>query len=245
MHTAPARSRPQTAPHPQTQAQNSPHQTPEGIPHPQGSQENPERVSVNTQDTGWDTDFIWTLEGRQIHPTSPQAAEISIFDVSHALSMICRYNGHIREFLSVGEHSLLVEELLHQQGHKPLTRLWGLVHDASEFIVGDLIRPIKKLSPEFRKIEEEITPEIFRGLGIPLPTDKDMEPVHQADRAVMLAEKVKLLHSASHHTAVGAPEIRFHHFPPKGSTWPFIQRYHVLMTLNGLEIPPSSLEPLP
>ena len=55
-------------------------------------------------------DWMQTYTGRQFWPIDPRANEVHIEDIAHALSMMCRYNGHCRTFYSVAEHSVLVSQ---------------------------------------------------------------------------------------------------------------------------------------
>ena len=95
----------------------------------------------NTVRTG---DWTQTFAGIQFYPFDPRPDEVKIKDIAHALSMICHFNGHTREFFSVAQHSLMVSYLLPAE-HK----LWGLMHDSAEAYIGDMIRPIKTHSDMF------------------------------------------------------------------------------------------------
>lgn len=95
--------------------------------------------------------WILTHSGRQFDLTSPTAAMISPVDIAHALSNLCRFNGHTRTHYSVAQHSMLVSSLVPEQ-HK----LVALLHDATEAYIGDMTRPLKAIMPGFRIAEEII-----------------------------------------------------------------------------------------
>jgi len=79
-----------------------------------------------------------TYTGRMIDPLNLRPADVDIIDVAHALSNTCRFGGHTRSFYSVAEHSLLVSHLVpHEHA------LCGLLHDAPEAYLGDVIWPLK------------------------------------------------------------------------------------------------------
>lgn len=83
-------------------------------------------------------DWINTYRGAKFWPCDPDPEEIDIHDVAHALSLQCRFTGHVKWFYSVAEHSVRVAEKC-----PPEDRLWGLLHDAAEAYLVDLARPVK------------------------------------------------------------------------------------------------------
>jgi hypothetical protein len=87
----------------------------------------------------------WT--GRKVDLLDPDWREIEYWDVAHGLANTCRYGGHVERFYSVAEHSLLVADLLVHMGHEPDSQmvLAGLLHDAAEAYLGDVIAPLKWL----------------------------------------------------------------------------------------------------
>ncbi len=83
-------------------------------------------------------DWMQTYTGGAYWPLDPRPEEVHIEDIAHALSMICRYGGHVRDFYSVAEHSYHVSHMV-----PPEHALQGLLHDATEAYLGDVIRPLK------------------------------------------------------------------------------------------------------
>src|ERR1700722_9509595 len=88
-------------------------------------------------------DYITTYTGKIFRPLHPDAVDICIEDIAHALSMQCRFTGHSREFYSVGDHCLWVSDVAAELG-RPEDALWGLLHDASEAYLHDIASPIKR-----------------------------------------------------------------------------------------------------
>lgn len=84
-------------------------------------------------------DWIGVQNAGRMYPLDPRADEISIEVIAHALSNLCRFNGHTRTFYSVAEHSCHVHDILPTE-----LKLCGLMHDASEAYLCDLPRPIKR-----------------------------------------------------------------------------------------------------
>jgi hypothetical protein len=84
-------------------------------------------------------DWIQTFTGKKFWPLDPRPEEIDIKDIAHALSLICRFGGHCREFYSVAQHSILVAQYCAVPD-----AMWGLLHDAAEAYLCDLPRPIKR-----------------------------------------------------------------------------------------------------
>lgn len=130
-------------------------------------------------------DWIQTWGGRPFWPLDPRPEEVYLEDIAHALGMVCRYGGHCDRFYSVAEHSFWVSSHLPDE-----LKLWGLMHDASEAYLGDMVRPLKRCMPEYRTAElrvEQIIAERF-GLSWPMP-----EEVKQVDTAMLLLERDQLM----------------------------------------------------
>ena len=77
--------------------------------------------------------WLQTYTGIQFWPLDPRPEEIDIQDIAHALSLLCRFNGHCQRFYSVAEHSVHVSTIL-----APEFGLWGLLHDAAEAYLSDI-----------------------------------------------------------------------------------------------------------
>ena len=83
--------------------------------------------------------WIQTYTGKRVDPLDMKLEDLSIYDIAHALSLICRYSGHCNHFYSVAEHSCLISDLC-----SDTNKLSGLLHDASEAYLVDLARPVKQ-----------------------------------------------------------------------------------------------------
>lgn len=81
---------------------------------------------------------------------------ISIYDIAHSLSLICRFNGHCKYFFSVAQHCLFTSWYANKLGYDYRIQMCALLHDAQEAYVCDLPTPLKKLLPEYAKIERRV-----------------------------------------------------------------------------------------
>jgi uncharacterized protein len=142
-----------------------------------------ELMAIATESTSW----ILTASGRRFDPLNPDPTAIDIEDIAHALSNICRFTGHTREFYSVAQHSVIVA------WHVERTlSLQGLLHDASEAYLCDLARPVKH-DPAFenyRRLESRLQGFICERFGLPKVLDRRIDLV---DKALLGAEYQSLL----------------------------------------------------
>jgi hypothetical protein len=130
-------------------------------------------------------DWMCTYTGLQYYPAAPRADEVCIEDIAHALSMLCRYTGHCREFYSVAEHSVLVSQVV------PIEyALIGLLHDATEAYCNDINRPLKRSLPDYNRIEALNWAAIAEKFELPVDIPDE---VHAADWAVLRTEAEDLM----------------------------------------------------
>lgn len=95
--------------------------------------------------------WILTQSGQQFDLLRPTASMIKPVDIAHALSRLCRFNGHTRAHYSVAQHSLIVASLVPVEH-----QLVALLHDATEAYIGDMTRPLKAVMPEYQYVEHQI-----------------------------------------------------------------------------------------
>jgi len=119
-----------------------------------------------------------TVSGRAVQILDPRPADVELTVIAHHLAIQVRFNGAIPRFYSVGEHSVLEarEVFRHLHGRHPLryAALGGfraLLHDASEAYLGDCIAPLKRLLPEYKRIEALHMEVIYSALGFDDGTD--------------------------------------------------------------------------
>jgi hypothetical protein len=127
--------------------------------------------------------WIQTYTGKKFYPLDPKIEDICIEDIAHALSMICRFNGHCNRFYSVAEHSIIISDFL------PVgENLAGLLHDGAEAYFCDLPRPIKELFPEYKKLENKTQDLIFKKFNI-----KKTEIIKRYDNSILIDESNLLM----------------------------------------------------
>ena len=138
------------------------------------------------------------LSGRRLDLLDPSPLDIEIEDIAHGLARVARWNGqtHGDHTFSVAEHSLLVEAITRDlaPAASPSDRLAALLHDAPEYVIGDLISPFKAaLSLDYRTFEARLLAAIHRRFGLPaeLP-DEASSLVKRADKIAAYYEAVGL-----------------------------------------------------
>ena len=106
--------------------------------------------------------YITTYGGIHFDPLAPRPEQILAEDIAHALSLICRGNGHVRRFYSVAQHSLACSYEAEVRGFSARVQLACLLHDAAEAYLSDVTRPMKALMPQLRAAEERLLDVIGR-----------------------------------------------------------------------------------
>ena len=103
------------------------------------------------QETERKGDWIQTYTGKQFYPQDPRVEDIDIEDIAHALSLTCRFNGHVKEFYSTAQHVVLSSMFA------PFYCKWeALHHDDSEAYISDLTSPVKGMLPQYTFLEHGI-----------------------------------------------------------------------------------------
>ena len=118
-------------------------------------------------------DYISTYTGIRFYPAQPDAEGICIEDIAHALSLLCRGNGHVSKYWSVAQHSILCAREAAARELPDRLVLACLLHDAGECYLSDVPRPFKKELPGYRELEDRLLGLIYtRFLGSPLTKEE-------------------------------------------------------------------------
>lgn len=132
--------------------------------------------------------YITTVTGIHFYPLNPNPKDIDIEDIAHALSLICRANGHFRHFYSVAQHCIACAEEAIERGYSPEVILGCLLHDASEAYLCDVTRPVKKHIPQYLQAEEKLQEVIWkRFIGREL-TDTEKNQIFEIDDDILSME---------------------------------------------------------
>lgn len=138
------------------------------------------------------------LSGRRLDLLDPSPLDIEIEDIAHGLARTARWNGQTRgrHIFSVAQHTLLVEALLllHEPDASARLRRAALLHDAAEYVIGDLISPFKAmLSKDYREAERRIMAAVHLRFGLPAVLAPRMaRAIKRADAAAAFLEAVNL-----------------------------------------------------
>ena len=128
------------------------------------------------------------LSGRRLDLLDPTPVDVEIEDIAHGLAFVARWNGQTRGdyAYSVAEHSLLVETIFARITPRAPAkwRLAALLHDAPEYVIGDMISPVKAaVGPDYRALDERLTTAVHVRFGLPasLPV-RVKQQIKKADR---------------------------------------------------------------
>lgn len=187
------------------------------------------------------------LSGRRLDLLDPSPMDIEIEDIAQGLARVARWNGQTLgdHGFSVAQHSLVVEEIaVHVQPDlEPRWRLAALLHDAPEYVIGDMISPFKAaLGLDYRRFEDRLESAIHLRFGLPAKLSAEVKAlIKQADRACAFFEAVQLA-GFTHEEA-----LSFFGPPPAGyqltiEPWAapdaqarYVRRFHDLSAAAGFE----------
>ena len=138
------------------------------------------------------------LSGRRLDLLDPTPVDIEIEDIAHGLAFVARWNGQTAGdyAYSVAEHSLLVEEIFGRMNPEvPVRwRLAALLHDAPEYVIGDMISPVKAaVGPEYGALDDRLAAAIHIRFGLPasIPV-KIKKQIKKADQVSAWMEATRI-----------------------------------------------------
>ena len=143
---------------------------------------------------------VWQrmLSGRRLDLLDPSPLDIEIVDIAHGLARVARWNGQTggTHIFSVAQHTLLVEAVMRAQAPRidDRIRLAALLHDAPEYVIGDMISPFKAvLGDGYKSIERRLLAAIHIRFGLPpVLADEITRQIKAADRGAAFLEATEL-----------------------------------------------------
>ncbi len=135
---------------------------------------------------------ILTYTGIMFDPMAPERDRIDPRDIAHALSMLCRANGHFPHFYSVAQHCINCKNEAEARGYSPRVQLACLLHDASEAYLSDITRPIKPLLTAYLEAERVLQNAIYEKWFSPSLSEEELKLVSLVDDDVLYCEFLRL-----------------------------------------------------
>jgi 5'-deoxynucleotidase YfbR-like HD superfamily hydrolase len=194
------------------------------------------------------------LSGRRLDLLDPSPLDIEIEDIAHGLARVARWNGQTvgDHAFSVAQHSVVVEEIAaHVRPGLPARwRLAALLHDAPEYVIGDMISPFKAaLGLDYHTFEERLETAIHVRFGLPARVPAEIKAlIKTADRACAFFEATQI-------AGFGLEEsLEFFGRPPPGYTLRiepmaasvaqtrYLDRYHLLAEAAGFAPTPQAFD---
>lgn len=168
---------------------------------------------------------ILTHSGRYFDFNNPEGFEYVPEDIAHALSHLCRFTGHVSTFYSVAQHSVHVADLVPNEFKRE-----ALLHDRTEAFLTDISSPLKRMLPDYKRLEHRVEEASAHAFGLPFP----LSPiVKDADGVMLMTECRDLMPKARAHE----PVVEWPKFIPADFTvvpWP--ARYAKMVWLHRYDL---------
>ena len=189
------------------------------------------------------------LSGRRLDLLDPTPVDIEIEDIAHGLAFVARWNGQTKGdyAYSVAEHSLLVTDIFcHMNPKAPVKwQLAALLHDAPEYVIGDMISPFKAaLGYDYKSFEHRLERAVHLRFGLPADLPKNVEAlIKRADHASAFLEATQLAGFSDEEAAAifgrpkGLTPIRLKPLAPVAAQANFLKRFTTLMREKDLSLP--------
>jgi 5'-deoxynucleotidase YfbR-like HD superfamily hydrolase len=138
------------------------------------------------------------LSGRRLDLLDPSPLDVEIEDIAHGLARVARWNGQTKggQIFSVAQHALLVEAIARQKVQRldRAARLAVLLHDAPEYVIGDMISPFKAvIGDSYKAVEARLLAAIHVRFGLPAVLTSDVQTLIKfADRSAAFYEATRL-----------------------------------------------------
>jgi 5'-deoxynucleotidase YfbR-like HD superfamily hydrolase len=180
------------------------------------------------------------LSGRRLDLLDPSPFDVEIEDIAHGLSRVARWNGQTDGCwpYSVAEHSMLVEKLIHRL-YPDLSLKWrlaALLHDAAEYVIGDMITPFKAIiGPDYKSVEKRLEEAVHVRFGLPATLPSDIvKKIKRADKIAAYIEATQLagFSLTEANKIFGKPkaglDLVIEPIPPNDSKQAYLKRFCIL-----------------
>lgn len=137
--------------------------------------------------------WMTTFTGKRFFPLAPHPDDICIEDIAHHLAFSNRFGGATRQSYSIAQHSIHVSRLV-----PPELALLGLMHDAPEAYIGDMVHPLKVAMSRFKSVEFRLWEVIAKKFDLPITDPSSNPALKQADIKACMTERRDLLNSSGH-----------------------------------------------
>lgn len=181
------------------------------------------------------------LSGRRLDLLDPSPFDVEIEDIAHGLARVARWNGQTfgDHAFSVAQHCMLVEEFLAQlkPGIAQRWRLAALLHDAPEYVVGDLISPFKAaVGLDYKALENKLLAAIHVRFGLPANLPEETTAlIKRADKAAAFFEATQLAGFATEEALSffgsprGVTHAKLSPLPAAEAQKQFVARFKILL----------------
>lgn len=142
--------------------------------------------------TSLERDFIITYTKIKMNPSDAKPEDIAIRDIAHALSLMCRANGHLCCFYSVAQHSISCYKEAVKRNYPLKLQLALLLHDASESYLADITRPVKHKLTKYLEIEKNLQTIIYEKFGVKHITTEEQILIDEIDNVMLYYEFLQL-----------------------------------------------------
>jgi 5'-deoxynucleotidase YfbR-like HD superfamily hydrolase len=197
------------------------------------------------------------LSGRRLDLLDPSPLDVEIADIAHGLARVARWNGQTSgdHAFSVAQHSLLVEAIVSTLAPEaaPGCRLAALLHDAPEYVIGDMISPFKAVvGGGYKQVEQRLQRAIHIRLGLPPVIEESLHrTIKRADRIAAYVEATELagFTAAEARRYFGVPRglaVKRFDIAPRPVKWvekAFLQRFGAIDALRDDGSVPSPIAP--
>jgi hypothetical protein len=183
-------------------------------------------VNIAADTFGCVANTIKVAAGHYVDLADPQPETIDIVSIATALGRICRFGGHSPHFYSVAEHCVQAYDLARDDGLPTETLKAILLHDAAEAYIGDVVKPLKALSPWYMEIESRFERAIATRFEVDFK--RYASAIKCYDRLMLKAEKLTMWPDDktdwSGFDAVGDVGVSFRYYSPRDATKVFYLR---------------------